>query len=509
MNVLTLILNRLNLVAAFRQLASDQQRRVTLMSLATAQMLVQLTFIPVTLTIPSVAAYFGVNIVDAAWTVIARLLVLGSTVFLSSRLGARYGHIRLFCVGIVIMTLSSMMAATSQNLTQLIIWSGTGGLGGGLVIANSNAILSLVFRPDEMGRAFAVPVTASRFGTLIGIGLFGLFLQFISWRLVFVTSFATGLIALKYAYPMLKYQYQQSIEEKLRISIDYLGGILMITTLVVFILSGSHLHDGAESFTSNDGLGYHVPMHLLAVALFALFVVLQLRSKNPFLEFRNFKTKYFSMALFTNTTVHLSMLTIFTMVPILIEGGLGKAQVVVSMVLFVHQSFGLFVTPIAGMLYDRYHSRLMAPISMFMIAMGISLMGFFSAIVPVWALPLLLLPASIGTSMFISPWNAVVMNSLQEDRSFASGMLETTRQMGHTVGVTIGATVIGLSLPLTINLLPAVEAQAYYRQGFQMAALIVVWIIIAGGITSIFQKMPGNEREGIPANAAPQTGGDG
>ena len=350
LNVLTLILNRLNLVAAFRQLASNQQRRVTLMSLATAQMLVQLTFIPVTLTIPSVAAYFGVNIVDAAWTVIARLLVLGSTVFLSSRLGARYGHIRLFCFGIVIMTLSSMMAATSQNLTQLIIWSGTGGLGGGLVIANSNAILSLVFRPDEMGRAFAVPVTASRFGTLIGIGLFGLFLQFISWRLVFVTSFATGLIALKYAYPMLKYQYQQSIEEKLRISIDYLGGILMITTLVVFILSGSHLHDGAESFTSNDGLGYHVPMHLLAVALFALFVVLQLRSKNPFLEFRNFKTKYFSMALFTNTTVHLSMLTIFTMVPILIEGGLGKAQVVVSMVLLgIILCMGLQVdTPLKG-----------------------------------------------------------------------------------------------------------------------------------------------------------------
>ena len=180
LNVLTLILNRLNLVAAFRQLASNQQRRVTLMALATAQMLVQLTFIPVTLTIPSVAAYFGVNIVDAAWTVIARLLALGSTVFLSSRLGARYGHIRLFCVGIVIMTLSSMMAATSQNLTQLIIWSGTGGLGGGLVIANSNAILSLVFRPDEMGRAFAVPVTASRFGTLIGIGLFGLFSVY--WR---------------------------------------------------------------------------------------------------------------------------------------------------------------------------------------------------------------------------------------------------------------------------------------------------------------------------------------
>ena len=125
-----------------------------------------------------------------------------------------------------------------------------------------------------------------------------------------------------------------------------------------------------------------------------------------------------------------------------------------------------------------------------MVASGVSLLGIFAAVVPIWALPILLLPASIGTGLFITPYNALVMNTLLENRSFASGMLETTRQMGHTLGTNIGATALGLSLPATIEFMTAGEAQVYYQQGFQAAILVVVWVIFAGGVVALFQSMP-------------------
>jgi len=510
--ILSLILDRLNIVSAFRELGGSRQRVVTLLALAASQLLVQLTFLPVTLATPSVAHYFSVDVDDATWTVIIRLLMLGSTVFLTSRLGEKFGHVRIFFLGICVLTVANLLATTSQTLWQLILWCGLGGFGGALIISNSNAIIAMVYEPNERGRAFAVPVTASRFGTLIGLLLFGLFLEFISWRLVYLSALVVGLFAIWFAFPVLKYQsfqWAQTGGERARVKIDYLAAAVLVAVLATFILSGSHLHDGVESFTTPDALGYHIPMHVLSLALAGLFIVLQLRSIEPFLDFQYFKRKYFSMALFSNTTCHMSMLVIFTLVPIVVEDGLGYSPLVVTLVLLPHQTFGLWVPAIAGYIYDRYNPRWMGPMSLFLIAAGVGLLGLFANQVPIWGVPLLLLPASIGTALFISPYNAVVMNTLPDNRSFASGMLETTRQMGHTVGSTIGATILGLSLPVAAEYLTAAEARPYYQQGFQIAALSVVWIIVAGGIVAIFQRVPGMGRGPEPRGGlSPQPGGD-
>ncbi len=144
------------------------------------------------------------------------------------------------------------------------------------------------------------------------------------------------------------------------------------------------------------------------------------------------------------------------------------------------------------------------------IAAGFLVVGFFAGNVPVWGLPLLMLPVYIGSNLFNTANNALIMNTLPENRSFASGMLETTRQMGHAIGATIGATVLGLALPLTIDLLPLGEAQALYRDGFRYAALAVVWIMISGSLVAMFQRMPeGMRRQPAPEPAPQASGGDG
>ncbi len=508
MYVLALIAQRLNFISDFRELGSTKQRRDTLFALAFGHLLVQSTFIPITLTIPSVANYFGVDVDDAAWSVIIRLLALGSTVFLAARLGERYGHIQVFFTGLVVMTLANVMAATSQDLTQLIIWSGSGGFGAALVTANGNAMLAMMFEPNERGRAFAVPVTASRVGTLMGVALYGVFLSLSNWRMVFAFAVLTGALALWFSFPLLKHRFLQAVEGRRNININYPSAALLVVTLAVFVLSGSHLHQGTESYTSPEAVSYHLPMHLLTLALLGLFLVVQAKSREPFLDFRYFKRKYFSMALFSNTTFHLSMLTVFTLVPIVVEDGLGYSPFVVSMVLLCHQSFGLWIPPIAGLIYDRYNPRWLGTASLVLVASGIAAIALFAARVPIWGLPMLLLPASVGTALFISPYNALVMNTLPENRSFASGMLETTRQMGHTVGTTLAAMVLGISLPATVALMPAVEAQPYYQQGFRAAALIVVWIVAAGAIVALFQRVPVTFRREQPAEPAPQPGGD-
>ncbi len=514
MELARLVLRRLNIIGNFRELGHDRQRRETLTGLAATQLLVQLSSMPIALVIPSVARHFEIDVAQAAWMVVIRLLMLGSTVFLAARLGQKFGHVRVYFLGAILLSVASVLSATSFTPTQLILWSGVVGIGGALITANSNAILAIVFPAEERGRAFAVPVVAARFGTLIGLGLFGVFLHYFSlqwgWRLVFLTSLPIGLLAIQCSYPLLKYHAKQMTEDLKQVPINYFGATLMIATLGTFILSGLHIHEGAESFTTPDALSYHVPMHLLFLACLALFFVIQQRSGDPFVDFRYFKQKYFSMALFTNTTFHLSMLAVTTLIPILVENGLGQAPIVVALVLLPNQFMGLFLPTLGGWIHDRYNPRWLRPSSLLLIAAGFFLAGLFADDLPVYLLPALLLPIAIGSNLFNSPNNATVMNSLPDDRSFASGMLETTRQMGHSVGTTVSATVLGLALPVAIDLMSPVEARPYYLGGFQISALTVVWIMISGSIVAMFQRTPpvssSSQQQKSPASPA---GGDG
>ena len=478
-----------------------------MIGLASSQMLVQLSSMPIAMTIPSVARDFDIEVSKAAWMVIVRLLMLGSTVFLSARLGEKYGHARVYFIGIIVLSVASVLAATSFDFYQLILWSGLVGVGGALITANSNAILAMVFDDKERGRAFSVPVVSARMGSLLGLVVFGIFLQFLNWRFVFLTSLPVGLLAVKNSYPLLKYQAAQLTESARNISINYVGAILMVVTLGTFVLSGLHIHGGEETFTSEEAISYHVPMHILFLSLLALFIVVQHRTKEPFLNFRYFKYKYFSTALYTNTTFHLSMLAVVTLIPIVVENGLGKAPIFVTLVLLPNQILGLFLPTFAGWWYDRYNPRWLRPGALMGIALGFLLVGAFASTVSWWGIPLLLLPTYIGSNLFNTANNAVVMNTLPESRTFASGMLETTRQMGHTIGTTISATVLGLALPFAIDLLPVAESQLAYRDGFRFSALAVVLIMMSGSFVAAFQRSSAQRQE--QRTAAPQGAGDG
>ena len=131
----------------------------------------------------------------------------------------------------------------------------------------------------------------------------------------------------------------------------------------------------------------------------------------------------------------------------------------------------------------------MRPLSMTLIALGILLMGTLSSMVPFWLIPLLLAPTSIGSSIFNTINNALIMNSLpNEHRGFASGMIETTRQVGHTLGATVAASALGLALPATIAVLASGESQDLYIRGLQFSAFTVVSFIMIGAFVSFYHR---------------------
>jgi MFS family permease len=480
---------KLGMLGFIRPLLESKKRREVIIALTGAQMLVQLSSLPVALSLPTLAEYFDTSIADTAWIVIIYLAMLGSFVMLAARMGDRYGHARMFFLGLVLTTLGSILISFSQELWHVVMWRGFTGLGSALVLGNANAILADNFEPEERGRAFAIPIMGSRLGTLVGLAAFGLMLQYIGWRFVFISFIPVGLLAIAASIPMLRQKPTAPVENLG--PLDWIGGTMLVVTAGVLILSGSHLHGGEESYVSSDALNYHIPMHVLFIALVIAFIFVERRMVNPIVDMRHFKTKAFSLALSSNIAFHFSMLATMTLMPILVEEGFGKEPIFVTFVLLPSQVLGLFMPMVAGWVYDRYRPRLLRPATLILIAGGFLLVGTFAVQAPFWALPLLMFPIAVGTNMFNPVNNATVMNSLPlEHRGAASGMMETTRELGHAFGATAAASVLALALPAGVDLLSDSAASVYYREGFQLASLMVVSVLALGGVIAYFHKGP-------------------
>ena len=475
------------MLRVFRPLLVTRERREVLLALTSAYMLVQLSSLPVALSLPTLSEVFGVSISDAAWVVVMYLLVLGGFVLLAARLGDRYGHARVFFLGILASTIGSGLIALSQDLWQVVMWRGVAGLGSAMILGNSNAILAATFGPDERGRAFAVPIMGARFGTLTGLALFGLFLQLLSWRFIFISFLPLGVLAMVACLPMLRHAPPPPTAGSTG-RIDWLGGVLLVATAMVLIMSGSHLHGGEDSFVTSDGLTYHLPMHGAFLVMLVVFVLVELRVTNPVVDMKHFRQTHFSMALASNVTYHFSMLATMTLVPILVEKGFGLPPLYVTVVLVPSQCLGIFMPMVAGWVFDRYKPRLLRPGTMALIAGGFLMVGLLTPHVPFWTLPLIMLPIAVGTNMFNPVNNATIMNSLPlEHRGVASGMLETTRELGHALGATAAAGALALALPASIEALSGVSAQSYFLSGFRVASLMVVLVLLFGAAIALLQ----------------------
>jgi MFS family permease len=149
---------------------------------------------------------------------------------------------------------------------------------------------------------------------------------------------------------------------------------------------------------------------------------------------------------------------------------------------------------------------------MILIAGGFLILSLFAIQAPFWTLPLLMFPIAVGTNMFNPVNNATVMNSLPlEHRGAASGMLETTRELGHAFGATAAASVLALALPAGVALLSDSSASVYYKEGFQLSTLMVVFVLASGAVIAYFHKAPvlgGAPPRTQTANSATQAGGD-
>ncbi len=246
--------------------------------LCTAQFMVIMDTSIIGVALPAIQKSLNYTASELQWIFNAYVIVFGGILLLGGKLSDLYGPKKIFMWGFSILTLASLLTGLSWSETSMNLGRALQGLGSALIAPSALTLLMTIFTdPKELGKAFGFWGAAAAAGGSAGVFLGGLLTEYFSWRWTFFINIPLAIIVM-IAGALLLVKGNQ-IKNK----IDYLGSILitLAITLLVYTLVMVEKNGWTSSIT--------LLLFGLTFLLFIVFVFVQKKSKNPIMQLSIFK----------------------------------------------------------------------------------------------------------------------------------------------------------------------------------------------------------------------------
>lgn len=444
------------------------------------------------------------------WMMMGFLVVTAVLVVSFGRLGDMFGRARMYNMGFLIFTISSIFLAVtwfdgSAAAIWLIFWRVIQGIGGAFLMANSSAILTDAFPTEQRGLALGINGVAAIAGSFLGL-LVGGVLAPIHWHLIFLVSVPFGVLGTVWAYLKLKDTGVRKHAE-----MDWWGNVTFAVGLVAVLVGITY---GIQPY-GDSAMGWSSPMVLSCLIggglVLAAFVLIETKVAEPLFDLHLFANRSFTFGNIANLTASigrggLQFILIIWLQGIWLpqHGYTFEKTPLWAAIYMVPMTVGFLLTaPVSGALSDRMGTKWFTTTGIVLTA------GTFAALValpvdfsyPAFAIILLL--NGIGMGLFSSPNRAEVMNSLPVDaRGSGSGMMTTFQNaaMVLSIGLFFSLMISGLAthLPDTMqsgllaNGVPAADA----AQIAQLPAVAVLFAAFLG--YNPIEMLLGDQLTGLP-----------
>jgi MFS family permease len=397
--------------------------------------------------VPSNTSYF-------LWIFMGFMLVTAVLVVSFGRVGDIYGRVRMYNLGFAVFTLFSILLSVTwltgpAGALWIIVMRVFQGVGGAFLFANSTAILTDAFPPDERGKAMGINGIAAVAGSFLGLMLGGV-LAPIEWRLVFLVSVPFGLFGTVWAYLMLR-------DNGIRIpaKIDWVGNTLfavglisMLTGIVYSLLPyGGHPTGWTNPWVLAGVFG--------GIAVLVLFCWVETKVAAPMFRLGLFKVRAFTAGNIAGLLGALGRGGIQFMLIIWLQGiwlpqhGKSFAETPLwAGISMVPLTVGfLIVGPLAGALSDRFGARLFATTGLVVSGTSFLLLELLPINFSYIWFALLIFMFAVGMGLFFAPNQASVMNSLPPDqRGAGAGMLNTFQNSATVLSMGLFFTIVTIGL---------------------------------------------------------------
>ncbi len=380
----------------------------------------------VNVSLPTLVQEFETSFATIQWVILGYVLVVTSMMLGAARLGDMFVKKRLYCLGLGLFTIGSLLCGFAPTVGWLIAFRILQGCGAVINQALGMAIIVEVFPDSERGRALGFMGSIVSVGLAMGPAIGGIIVGMIGWRWIFwvnvpICIFAV-LVVVRFLPTTIPYIGKQRF--------DLWGAFAILMTLGFYSIGMTMGQD--TGFSSRV-----VQMFLILAGIgFFAFPLLEKHMDQPMVDLSLFKNILFS------TNLVMGLLTFIVLgggvfiLPFFLQLVLGYPPQVIGFLLMAIPVTVAIVAPLAGAVSDRYGPRGISLIGLLILAAGCFSISTCHEGMSAWGYILRTIPLGLGIGTFQSPNNSAVMGAAPQKRlGVASGLLALSRNLGQTTGI--------------------------------------------------------------------------
>jgi EmrB/QacA subfamily drug resistance transporter len=386
----------------------------------------------VNIAIPSIIDGLKATLDQILWVLNAYILVYAVLLITASRLGDRFGQRNLFVAGLAVFTLASALCGLAQDSNQLIAGRVIQGIGGALLTPQTLAVISVMFPPQRRGAAMGIWGAVAGVATVAGPTLGGFLITYIDWRWIFYVNLPVGIAAI-----VLSFLFVPDLRPGRQHGWD-LPGILLSTASLFLIVFG--LIEG-QRYSWGTVTGFiTIPLILVAgVVLLVLFFVIERSAEEPLVPLELFRNRNFAILNWVTAAMSFGMLGLFLPLTIYLQSVIGLTAFQAGLAFAPMSLTSMVVAPNAGRLTDRIGGKYILLLGLALFGIGMGGIDFSAGLDSTWLtfLPWLIV-AGFGMGCIFAPATTVAMRNIPQHMvGAASGVFNTTRQLGGAIGSSI------------------------------------------------------------------------
>ncbi|MBK1811769.1 MFS transporter [Clostridium sp. YIM B02505] len=376
----------------------------------------------------------GMGIVT--WVLMGYMLVLTILVPSIGRVADMVGRKKLYVSGFAVFTVASLLCGLAHNGITLLIFRLIQGGGGSLMVANSTAIVTDAFPKKELGKALGINTMIISVASVIGPILGGVLVNF-GWRSIFYINVPIGIVGTIWAAVQLK--EVANLPEKQKF--DFKGTIVFTLGMLSLLIA---LTMGSFSGWFNPNV---IMLIVASVILIALFINIESKIKYPMLDMRLFKNRILAFAYASNFFNGIARGAVTFLLVFYFQGIKGIDPIIAGMLLTPLAISMMIVSPISGVLSDKYGSRALSSIGLATSAVGLLGFMFIKEDSSMSLLITSMLIMGLGSGLFFSPNTNAIMGSVPADkRGVAAGVRTMLNNAGTVLSIALSMAIIASSV---------------------------------------------------------------
>jgi EmrB/QacA subfamily drug resistance transporter len=461
---------------------------------AVAQFMVVLDTTVVNVALPTIKIDLHFSEQSLSWVLNAYVLMFGGFLLLGGRAADRLGRRRLFAAGIALFSGASLVCGLSQSEAMLLAARAVQGLGGAMVSPAALSIVLTTFKEGpERNRALAVWGAVAGAGGAVGVLLGGVIVQAISWRWVFFINVPIGAAVLVLTPRIVPESRADSASRR---GYDLAGAIAITVGMLALVFTL------IKSTSWGWGSGKTIGGLAVAVVLICSFVLIERRQRDPLVPLRIFSNRSLSASDATMLLIAASLFGMFFFCTLYLQQILHFSALKTG-VSYLPFSLTLVAgSGVASQLVNRFTAKpvlvtgLSITVAGFVVLTQVSGHGdYWSHVFPA----MLVLGIGLGLS-FVPITISATTGVAAEDSGLASGLLNTTQQVGGALGLAILSTVSTTRLNHSLH--GGAPLPVALTHGFK-GGFIVAAVMCAAGAVLAMVLLPGRKRsvEGRPGES--------